>query len=257
MQKAINVWQRGTASALGGFIGIFISRQFSTNWLWTSVGLIIGLFVGWIVAMFADNPKGFVQRVKGAFAESKKVFSVSDYEQAKLRATFIFWYVVGALALMTSFLSSFVVTKTPISLIVLIIWGVTAVVVPIAVGELLMKDIPITEKEIIAIKKLAYRGNPIGLMYYIVINICRGIAWTWKHRVEIRRVINIFFANMVLYFIENAGLAILTNVALALGVGHYHGYVAGITVGFISGVTGAVIYNKGQDSLRAIVAKSN
>lgn len=263
MKKTINAWQRGMASAFGGFIGIiFISRQFSNDWLWVSVGLIVGLFAGWMVAMFADNPKGFTQALKDAFAAARKVFSVDDYGQAKLKTAFIFWYVMGSLAIFGTAIALFVIVslcaaKTLPPFIYLIILIFAIIVAPIVVGVLITKNIPTTEQDVTNIKKMAYRGNLIGLTYYTVVHTCRGCVWTWKHRTDIRRAIGVFIAKMFLYFHENAGLAILTNVALALGVGQYYGYVAGVAVGFISGVTGAVIYNKGQDRLRTIVAKSS
>lgn len=104
---------------------------------------------------------------------------------------------------------------------------------------------------------MAYRANLFGLTYYLVANFGNVTRQARKFCVNVCRAIAVFFAKMFLYFYGNAGLVLLTNVALALGVGYYHGYVAGVTVGFISGAIGAVIYNKGQDSLRAMVAKSS
>lgn len=151
MKKTTNVWQRGTACGLGGFIGIFISRQFSNDWLWTSVGLILGLFVGWMVAMFADNPKPFMHAVKDAFAEARKVMTIGNYHEAKPRITFIFWLAMGMLAMQgTSYCLVAIVVETP-SFLAIISSITLAIIVSVLVGlgvtgrlsPLPMKTLPI------------------------------------------------------------------------------------------------------------------
>lgn len=269
MQKNTNTLQYALACSFGGFIGTLIALQFKSNWFYGLVGFALGLSVGWVTAMFTNDPKGFSSAVKKALIKSLEVVGETDFEgfaidfihETIYRFGGYCWTAVGTLAFLETVsigywaFNGFDITilQVPFEffLTVLLVCGIMGF---IGCSPGSKKDY--SENARGMIKMLALYLNPGAVIFYTVIGVHLGFVWLLKHQKSIRFAVKVFLAEMYLYVHQNDGLALLSNVALATGIGFYFEHaIIGAIVGFIAGITDRTIYSNNQHRLIAITVK--
>lgn len=264
--KNTNSLQYGFACGLGGFIGAVVSLQFAHNWLMGTIGLILGTTIGWVSALFANDPKGFPKALHGAFYEARRSILGANYSGLSIRFRFFLWNTVAGISgLLTLYSGAYLFMDVldmryigAIFVIALLVCGVVGLAYFCATTIECLSDQGPVENDITTVREFFHYTNPILGPFYFVMVPLKGSRSLWVHRLEILQATKIFLAQMYLYLHANDGLAMLANVALATGVGFYFDQAfVGAVVGFIAGFTDKSLYNKSQENLRILVANKN
>lgn len=269
MQKNTNTLQYALACSFGGFIGTLIALQFKSNWFYGLIGFALGLSVGWITAMFTNDPKGFSAAVKNALTKSLEAVGETDFKgfaidfihETIYRFVCYCWMAVGTLAFLeTVSIGYWAFNGFGINILqVPFEFFLTILLVCVIMGFLgcspgSKKDYSENARGMIKLFALCF--NPGAVIFYTTMGIHLGFVWLLKHQKSIRFAVKVFLAEMYLYVHQNDGLALLSNVALATGIGFYFEHATiGAIVWFVAGIIDRTIYSNNQSRLIAIIAK--